>query len=270
MEKFSYISKRQILLNTFIIPFYYIFIKESSDYLKYAILLMSLLLMNSMFNFFCFTREIKLEYRFREIFKHLKPMAIIFITVALSSVYVSLDTFFLGIFSSSEEVAYYHVAIKLTRMIISVLLAGGVVISVKISEKGDINKCKKILRKYFLFILLFFLPASLGLLTFSKELIFIIAGEQYLNSIIIMKLLSILLLLIGLSNIFGTQILYSFGKDKEVILSIFLSTLVNILLNIILIPKYGALGACIGTIVTEVVHVYVLYILVKKFLKFHF
>lgn len=251
VEKFNYIAKKQIVLNILIIPFYYIFIKESNDYIKYAILLISFLFINCVVNFFYFIKEIKINYKELNIFKHFKKMVVIFTTVALSYIYVSLDTLFIGILASSDEVAYYYVAIKVVRVITSVLLAGGVVISIKISILNEINKSRKILKRYFKFILLVFLPMTIGLFSFSKEIIFIIAGDQYLKSILIMRILSILVFLIGLNNFFGTQILYSMGKDKETFISILFATMLNLILNIFLIPKYGALGASIGTIIAE-------------------
>jgi len=66
-----------------------------------------------------------------------------------------------------------------------------------------------------------------------------------------MIILTPILLFIGMSNVIGMQYLLPTKKQKEYTYSVIIGAIVNFLINIILIPRYGAIGAAIGTIIAE-------------------
>lgn len=61
------------------------------------------------------------------------------------------------------------------------------------------------------------------------------------------------LLLIGITNVIGIQIMVPMGKEKHVLFSEIAGALVDLAINAALIPDYGAAGAAIGTLVAETV-----------------
>ena len=73
------------------------------------------------------------------------------------------------------------------------------------------------------------------------------------SSVSILILLSTTILASSWANVIRTQFLIPLKKDKVYIRSTFVAAVVNLFLNIILIRKYAAVGACIGTIVSEFV-----------------
>lgn len=68
-----------------------------------------------------------------------------------------------------------------------------------------------------------------------------------------MEIIMPTLLLIGLSNITGIQILIPMGKEKYVLYSEIAGAVINLIINAILIPRLGASGAAIGTVSAELV-----------------
>lgn len=79
------------------------------------------------------------------------------------------------------------------------------------------------------------------------------------------------LVFIGLTNIIGLQILVPLGKENQVLYSEIAGAVVNIIVNMFLIPRMGAAGAAIGTVLAEImvfiVQVYALKDVVVKILK---
>ena len=67
------------------------------------------------------------------------------------------------------------------------------------------------------------------------------------------QLLMITLLLIGLSNITGIQILTPMGRENLVLKSILCGAAVDFVLNLILIPNYASSGAAFATVMAELV-----------------
>ena len=68
-----------------------------------------------------------------------------------------------------------------------------------------------------------------------------------------MSVISPILLLMGTTNVIGTQYLLPTKKQKEYTLSILAGVVVNFILNIILIKLWNSIGASIATVASELV-----------------
>lgn len=85
----------------------------------------------------------------------------------------------------------------------------------------------------------------------SDRFIPLFFGYEYISVIPLLKISSVLIIIIGLGNVFGTQYMIAVGKNKEYTISVCVGAVVNFILNLILIPKYSALGAVIATVSAE-------------------
>jgi O-antigen/teichoic acid export membrane protein len=65
-------------------------------------------------------------------------------------------------------------------------------------------------------------------------------------------------------------LLYAANRQKEATLVVLVSTVINIALNFILIPKYSYLGAAWTTVVAEIINVCLFFCLVSKLLNFNY
>lgn len=81
--------------------------------------------------------------------------------------------------------------------------------------------------------------------------IFFLSGNNYVGSIIPMQVIMPTLLLIGITNILGIQILVPTGREKIVLYSEIVGAVVDVIINALLIPVYASTGAAIGTLVAE-------------------
>ena len=77
------------------------------------------------------------------------------------------------------------------------------------------------------------------------------SGNNYVGSIIPMQVIMPTLLLIGITNILGIQILVPTGREKIVLYSEIVGAIVDVIINALLIPVYASTGAAIGTLVAE-------------------
>ena len=75
---------------------------------------------------------------------------------------------------------------------------------------------------------------------YAKESILCLAGESFLPATASMIILMPTVLFIGLSNITGIQILTPLGRENHVVCSVTAGAILDFLLNLILIPKFGA------------------------------
>ena len=68
-----------------------------------------------------------------------------------------------------------------------------------------------------------------------------------------MQIIMPTLILIGITNVIGIQMMVPIGREKQVLYSEIAGAVVDLGLNLILIPQYAAAGAAIGTLVAEMV-----------------
>jgi len=90
------------------------------------------------------------------------------------------------------------------------------------------------------------------------------AGNQYLPASKCIIITAPVILFIGLTNIFGIQILYPLGRDKEVVYSVAAGAIISFILNLVLIPTYTYIGVAIATLVSELIVLIVQILLISK------
>ena len=105
-------------------------------------------------------------------------------------------------------------------------------------------------RKSLQYMLLLGLPMSIGIYVYARNIVALIYGSGYGNSIIALKILCWMVVLRFINIIPGTA-LSSINRQGSRVLSQGTVTAINIILNIILIPKFGFIGAGIATIISE-------------------
>ena len=108
-----------------------------------------------------------------------------------------------------------------------------------------------IAKKAIHFVWIIAIPLMLYFILFAKEGIFFLSGSSFGNSIMPMQVIMQTLLFTGISNIMGIQMMIPLGNEKVVLHSEIVGAFVDLIINIALIPKLGATGAAIGTVVAE-------------------
>ena len=99
---------------------------------------------------------------------------------------------------------------------------------------------------------------------FAKQAIFFLSGKDYANAILPMQILMPTLLMIGITNILGIQMLVPLGKEKVVLYSEIAGAIIDLLLNAVLIPRFASSGAAIGTLLAEAMVFVVQFIFLKE------
>lgn len=121
------------------------------------------------------------------------------------------------------------------------------------------DEFRRITEKALNFVFLLATPLTLYFMLFAKEGIFFLSGPEYSGAVVPMQIIMPTLLFIGITNILGIQILVPLKKEKVVLYSEIAGAVVDVIINVILIPKYVSAGAAIGTLVAEFVVLLVQY-----------
>lgn len=213
---------------------------------------------------------IKLTFQIKNLKQHFKPLLLIFSTTISISIYVLLDTIMLGFLSDEKAVGFYSMALKISKIPMLFVGAIGLVLIPQLSfsfSNKDYGRFNMLIAKSINFVITFSFPIIFYIVSVSDELIHVFAGEQFLGASLSLKILSTLVLLIGLSNIFGMQILTPMGKDKYLTYSVVFGTVFSLSLNYILIPIYQEIGAVITNVITEIIVTGMTFYFASKFIK---
>ena len=187
--------------------------------------------------------------------QHLKPSMMFFLMTIAATIYTNLDTVMLGFMENSIQVGYYNAAVKMKNILTSVVSALGAVLLPRVSyyiEKGMYEEYRKTLNKSIKVVLLISLPLMLYCMIEARDVLLFLSGKQYLPALSAMVVIMPTILLIGISNVTGIQILVPLGLEKYTIVSTVIGAIVDVILNSLLIPQYGAMGAAVGTLIAEV------------------
>jgi len=163
---------------------------------------------------------------------------------------------FEGILETMDKVGYYSAAVKIKSIMVSVVTSASTVLLPRASyyvDKGMMDEFSRILKKTMHFIFLVAIPFSIYFMIYAKEGIFFLSGKAYAGAIIPMQIIMPTLTLIGISNVTGIQMMVPLGREKQVLYSEIAGAIVDLVLNTIFIPIYGAAGAALGTLVAEAV-----------------
>lgn len=255
IEKFKLTITRNALikLTSFILIF--IFVKTPSDVWKYTLILSGSTLLSNIVQFGFLKKYIKIVKIHKEdVIKHIKPCIILFLPVIAVSIYKIMDKIMLGILSNITEVGYYENAEKITQVPLAIITSLGTIMLPKVSNmlyNNQETQVKQLLKKTMPFVMFLTLPMIFGINAISNEFSLAFFGSEFEKTGQLIKILSITILFLSWGNVIRTQYLIPKERDKEYVISAFLGAIINFIMNLIFIPKYQSIGACIGTITAE-------------------
>ena len=249
LEQYSFIVK---LISLFLIL---VFVRSSSDYLFYALISALALAGNNIYNVLHLKKMgIELQVNNIEIKKHLGPVISLLCTTLAIELYTLLDTTMIGILCTKDNVAFYNYAMRITKSVIAMIAAIGGVLLPRLSYyrgKNDLDACKSVVKKTLDVLIYLLTPSAVGIALCSGEIILFLYGENFSQSIPILRISAILVVTLGFSNLFGTQILITFGKENRLLIATVVGAISNICLNWFLIPRYQGVGAVVASVISE-------------------
>ena len=256
LEEFKYITSRTVLVKCLYVVAVFLFIKSPADTTIYYMLLTLMITGNALINIVHSRKYVKYSLTLQKSSALLKAIIILGIYAFLTSMYTTFNVVYLGFECGDTEVGYYATSTKIYRMILSVFTAVTGVMMPRLASllsEGKFGTFRSLLKKSFRILFIIFIPTSLGIGIFAPQIIHLIAGAGYEGAIMPLRIISPLLLIIGLEQIIIIQGLMPMKKDKEVLINSAAGAATGIIANLILVPQYGATGAAISWFAAECV-----------------
>lgn len=254
-EDFLYITRRTILFQILSIVLLFVFVKDKNDVNLYAVVSVISNVGSNIYNYICGKKYCRLHFTYKiDWKKHMPPIMIIFITSLSIAIYVNSDITILGMMHSDHHVGLYSISVKVYNLLKNALISILTVVQARSAfyigtgQDGELGQLSALVINLIIFLSF---PIMAGVIALHKEIILILANEDFLEAG------SSLCILITATafNVFGvffnTCILMPYKKERAIFYLSIIGALTNVALNFILIPLFAENAAALTTVVSE-------------------
>lgn len=258
MENFKILAGRNFLIKIITVILIFVFVRDEDDLLIYVLIQAgSVFVANAALAPALKKYLTRVSVRSIRPFRHLKGTVVYFIPTIATSVYTVLDKTLLGFITRDmTENGYYEEARKIVNILLTVVTSLSTVVGVRISylfaHKKD-EDIKNHIGNTFRFLFAISFPLTLGLIACADNFVIWFFGEEYKQVTSLIMLLSPIVVIIGISNVIDNLYLTPGGQRSRSNKAIVSGAVCNVILNLLLIPHFGAYGTVISSIAAETV-----------------
>lgn len=257
LEKYTYITIRSVVFKLIALAGMFLLVRSSSDYMIYGCLTVFAASASNILNFCNMRKHILLKplggYNYR---KHLPAMLMFFALAAATTIYTSLDLAILDFIKGNTEAGLYGVSVKIKLVVVSLVTSASAVLLPRNSyyyDKGQRRNFMELLSGTITMVTVISIPAAVYFVIFAGECILLLAGSGFAGAAAPMQIIMPTVILIGISNVIGIQMLVPEGREIEVVRSAIAGAVTDLILNFLLIPAYASAGAAAATLAAEFV-----------------
>lgn len=193
--------------------------------------------------------------RLKSIIDQLKEGWTVFLSAILINFYTASNTVILGFFAIQSSVGYFAGASK----VIAALLAFSLTPFAQASYphisklmKEERARGVQYLKKMAFLITTITFPASIVIFLLAPFVVKVFLGSEFLPSVNVLRILSPLPLVIGLSNVLGIQGMLNLDQDRNFLKTIAVGSMLNLGLNVALAGRLREIGTALSWLITEV------------------
>lgn len=257
MERFRITMIRSLISRTLIIAGVFVFVHSEKDLWVYTCVMSACFLLEQLQLVPFLFRQIKwVRLKKEDIVCHIVPNLKLFVPLLALSSYHWMDKIMLGIMTKSTAVvAFYTYAENIINLPKGIMSALDTVMLPRISNLVANERIEEGIRKMRNAIRFnSFVSCALcfGIAGVSPVFIPWFFGEEYVPAIVLTMELAMVMIPMSLAEMVQTQYLIPFKRENIYIRSVTLGAVTDIVLNLLLIPPYGASGAVIGTLCAEI------------------
>jgi len=269
MEEFGRIIIRNIIFKIVNIVYIFMVIKSKDDILLYVLGLSFFMFISNVSLWFYLPKFICRPIKGRiHPFIKIKVVLSLFVPTIAIQIYTVLDKTMIGVIAqNSFENGYYEQALKLSKMVMTVVTSLGTVMIPRIGyhfQNKESNEVKRLIYRGYRFVWFLGIPLCVGLASVAGNFVPWFYGDGYERVIDLLRILSLLIIAIGISNVTGMQYLVPTKRQNLFTLSVIIGAVINFFMNVILIKIFQSIGAAIASVTAEIIIAIAQLMLVRK------
>ena len=256
MEKFKLTAIRSSVVKIGSAILIFLLVKSKNDLWVYTVILACCSLFGGLAVWPYVLKHIdRVRPTLKGIIRHIKPNLVLFWPVIAISIYNIMDRIMLGWMSRDEEVGFYTNAERIVTIPTTLILALDNVVMPRMSnlfnKEGKSEHISFLMDSVMLFAMFIAAALAFGMAGVSDVFAPWFYGDDFTRCGYFILLLSPVIILKGWAGALRTQFIIPTGRDRIYVLSLTAGAIINVILNVLLIPHLDGIGAIIGTLVAE-------------------
>lgn len=268
LEQYQYITFRSLAFKVISILLMFALVHKRQDYVIYGAISVFAVAGSNILNFINLRKFVSFKnYKSYNLKQHMKPILVFFAQTVAITVYTNLDTVMLGFMKTDAEVGLYSAAIRVKNILSTLVTSLGAVLLPRLSyytANGHNEEFKRLIHKAMEIVFVMGATLTFYFMIMARDCIVFLSGNEFLGATLAMQIIIPTILFIGLSNITGLQVLTPLNKEKYVLISVVAGAVIDFAWNLLLIPRMGAAGAAIGTLLAEIAVLLVQWYAIRK------
>lgn len=268
-EKFDIIAIRNFIIKTVTMLAVFGFVHTKSDLVLY-IFINGLAAILSNFSLWLGLKRLvdRVSLSCLNFKRHMKDIIIFFIPTIAASVYSILDKSVINWITHDEfQNGYYEQAYKILQICNILVQTLSTVSAPRMSNmfsKGNNGEFKERLNNSLKFMLLLAMPVAFGVCGIAETFVPVFFGEGYDTVAVILYIFMPMVVVLGFSVYLDGMYLVPSGKRLQSACAVIAGSCSNLVLNIVLVILWGAVGAAVATLLTEVLVASIMIYLSRK------
>lgn len=163
-----------------------------------------------------------------------------------------LDSVLIGILLNTSAVGFYIVAKQVSDVLSAPAGAFGTSLSPALGEqkaRQNVERASRLYTESLRYVLLLYIPAAAGLILVAEPVIRLVFGSDYLPAVPVLQVLSVFVVAYAVTKITSDGLDY-FGRARSRAIAKGGMAVSNVVLNLLLIPVFGVVGAAVATVIT--------------------
>ena len=256
VEDFRFPTERSFVTKIASVVVIFTFVKSPDDLWIYCAAIAGSFLANQLIMWPFVRRHVDwCRPKWHEVRVHFGPNLRLFAPVVAISLYTSLDKIMLGAISGMEQAGYYEYSEKISKMPMAVITALGTVMLPRMTaalSEGKADQARNLLGESMWVMQAAAMAMAFGIGAVAPEFSTVFFGPGYEPCAHIMPVVAVVIPIISASNVIGVQYMLPTFSDRAYTLSVCVGAVVNVVLNLVLLKPFGAVGAAVATVCAEI------------------
>lgn len=257
MEEFKTTVIRNCFVKIFGLVCIFAFVKTPDDLWKFTFINAGSMFLGQLIIWPQLIKRVKfVKVKLSDVLPHIRPILILFLPVLAISVFANMDKYMIGVFSNVVESGFYENTDKIIGIPKAVITALGTVMlprTANLIAEGKEKESKQYIENTMFFTVCLGSAFVFGMMAVADIFSVVFWGTEFSECGELISCMAPAVLFSVFGNVIRTQYLIPRSKDKEYTISLIIGAIVNLCVNLVLIPKFGAMGAVVGTLIAEFV-----------------
>ncbi len=254
-QKFKFMAVRGMSIKILNVAAMFLFITRGDDYFHYTLITSLTTLGNSVVNMGGFIPRIQLgKWRSLNLKRHFKPVMVLFSLSVAGLINASIDKTLTGLLVGPLYVGFYALGFRLSRIVLQLFTALNNIIYPRVTSylaRKDEAQSAKLITFNMDYIFMLSLPIVLGIVLYGQDIIRMLFDPEMAPAGTSLMILSFIVPFQAIKRLVRQQILLPRDKDKIILYITIGGIVVNVILNLFLVPRYFHMGAAVATLIME-------------------